>query len=178
MNEEKKDIEGIKKKNPEKAIVDEVRLIRIMGKDIRGDKKLFVGITKLKGISWCFANALCKKLGINPNRRIDSLNEKEMAQITDFAKNPTIPVYLMNRQKDYNLGTDRHLTGNDLDMQSDFDIKRLKKIKSYKGVRHIQGQPVRGQRTKSHFRSNRKNKKGGASTNKPKIDSGKVSQKK
>ena len=37
-----------------------------------------------------------------------------------------------------------------------FDIKRLKKIKSYRGIRHAANLPVRGQRTKSHFRSNRR----------------------
>jgi len=46
------------------------------------------------------------------------------------------------------------------------DIKRLKKIKSYRGIRHNLGQPVRGQRTKSHFRTNRK--KSGAVGVKPK----------
>ena len=52
------------------------------------------------------------------------------------------------------------MTGTDLELQTEFDIKRMKKIKSYKGVRHSAGQPVRGQRTKSHFRKN-KAKSGG-----------------
>jgi small subunit ribosomal protein S13 len=42
--------------------------------------------------------------------------------------------------------------GSELDLQKEFDIRRIKKIKSYKGVRHLLGQPVRGQRTRSHFR--------------------------
>lgn len=161
MNEEENNKTEIKKKEYQKKVVDEVRLIRILGKDIRGDKKLFVGITSLKGISWSFANALCKILKFNPNKKISELSEEEIQKITQFVKSPKIPAYLMNRRKDYNFGEDKHLVGNDLDMQKDFDIKRIKKIKSYKGVRHIQGQPVRGQRTKSHFRTNRKNKKGG-----------------
>ena len=37
-------------------------------------------------------------------------------------------------------------------MAVEFDIKMMKMIKSYKGVRHAIGQPVRGQRTKAHFR--------------------------
>jgi len=36
------------------------------------------------------------------------------------------------------------------------DIKRLKKIRSYRGLRHAMGQPTRGQSTRSHFRTNRK----------------------
>lgn len=153
--------EEIKKKEYQKKVVDEVRLIRILGKDIRGDKKFLVGITGLKGISWSFANALSKILKIDPNKKISELSEKEIQQITQFIKSPKIPSYMMNRRKDYNFGEDKHMIGSDLDMQKDFDIKRIKKIKSYKGVRHILGQPVRGQRTKSHFRTNRKNKKGG-----------------
>jgi ribosomal protein S13 len=54
------------------------------------------------------------------------------------------------------MGTNKHIYGADLNLQVDFDIKRLKKIKAYKGVRHAAGQPVRGQRTKSHFRANKK----------------------
>ena len=46
-----------------------------------------------------------------------------------------------------------HLTGADLTLSKELDIKRLKKIKSYRGIRHSIGQPVRGQRTRSHFRT-------------------------
>ena len=42
--------------------------------------------------------------------------------------------------------------GAELDMRKDFEIRKMKKIRSYKGVRHIMGQPVRGQRTRAHFR--------------------------
>jgi small subunit ribosomal protein S13 len=38
-------------------------------------------------------------------------------------------------------------------MVKEFDIKRMKQIKSYKGMRHSLKQPVRGQRTRSHFRT-------------------------
>jgi len=41
-------------------------------------------------------------------------------------------------------------------LRREFDIKRLRKIKSYKGIRHAVGLPVRGQRTKANFRRNRK----------------------
>ena len=40
-------------------------------------------------------------------------------------------------------------------MQREFDIRKMKKIKCYKGVRHSLGQPVRGQRTRAHFRKGR-----------------------
>ena len=58
----------------------------------------------------------------------------------------------MNRRKDEETGESKHLLTTDLEMARDFDIRKMKKIKSYKGWRHAMGQPVRGQRTKSHFR--------------------------
>ena len=64
-------------------------------------------------------------------------------------------MFLLNRRKDFESGLDKHLSSTDLELQRDFDIKRLKKIKSYRGIRHAAGQPVRGQRTKAHFRKNR-----------------------
>jgi small subunit ribosomal protein S13 len=48
-----------------------------------------------------------------------------------------------------------HLITTELDLTIDNDLKRMKKVKSYKGVRHMLGQPVRGQRTKSNFRKNK-----------------------
>jgi len=135
---------------------NEVNLIRISGKDIISTKKVFVGLTNIKGISWAFSNAVCKILGIDKKKRIQDLSHDEILKIESFIKNPKIPNFLKNRQKDFDSGEDKHLTGSDLDLRKEFDIKRLKKIKSYKGNRHTYGQPVRGQRTKSHFRVNKK----------------------
>jgi len=146
----------------EKNAAQEIRLVRILGKDIFGNKKLQAGLMSIKGISWSFSNALCKKLDIDKNKRIGELNEKEIEKITGFMHNPEVPKFLKNRRNDLDSGEDKHLQGSDLDIRKDFDIKRLKKIKSYRGIRHTYGQPVRGQRTKSHFRTNRK-KKGGVS---------------
>lgn len=145
-----------KKGKPETRLVSEVRLIRILSKDIPGNKKLYVGIQAIRGVSWSFANAVCKKLNLDKSKRIDELSEEEIKKISEFIKNPSLPSFLVNRRKDYDTGKDKHLHGADLDLQKEFDIKRLKKIKSYRGIRHMAGQPVRGQRTKSHFRSNRK----------------------
>src|SRR3989344_107293 len=58
-------------------------------------------------------------------------------------------------QKDIETGKSEHLVGSNLELRKEFDIKRLKKIKSYKGYRHSAGLPVRGQRTRAHFRKNR-----------------------
>ncbi|VVB80572.1 30S ribosomal protein S13 [uncultured archaeon] len=134
-----------------------VKLVRILSKDIRGDMKTYRGLCQINGVSWTFSNAVCKNLKLDKNKKIQDLNEQEIHKIEDYIKNPQgMPLYLLNRRKDRDLGTDRHIYGTDLDLQVEFDIKRMKKIKSYKGVRHTLGQPVRGQRTKSHFRVNKK----------------------
>jgi small subunit ribosomal protein S13 len=155
-------------KIPEKEKKEE-RLVRILSKDIEGKMKVYVGLTKIKGVSWAFSNAICNKLKIDKNKTIGHLTDEEIKNISEFIKNPKLPPYLLNRQKDIETGEERHLIGVDLDLRKDFDIKRLKKIKSYKGLRHTSKLPVRGQRTKAHFRTNRKKgsgikKKGGEIT--------------
>lgn len=144
--------ETIKKPVEEKR---EERIVRIMSKDIEGKLKIYPGLTKIKGISWSMANAICKVLKINKNKKIGSLTEDEMKQLVEFMKKPKIPEYLYNRKFDFETGENKHLTGTDLELQNDFDVKRLKKIKSYRGYRHLLGLPTRGQRTKGHFRKNR-----------------------
>ena len=134
----------------------EEKIVRILSKDIEGGLKVYVGLTKVKGISWGIANAICKTLKIDKNRRIGSLEKDEIEKINEFIKKPKMPFYLFNRRADLATGENKSLTGSDLDLQKEFDISRLKKIKSYKGYRHALGLPVRGQKTKSHFRKNKK----------------------
>ncbi len=133
----------------------EDRLVRILARDIEGKMKLYVGLTKIKGVSWAMSNAVCKILGLDKNKKIGELSEKEIKEITEFLKNPKVPVFLVNRRFDFETGEDKHLIGVDLDLRKDFDIKRLKNIRSYRGLRHQVGLPSRGQRTKAHFRRNK-----------------------
>lgn len=130
-------------------------LIRILSTDIPTSKNVYTGLTRIKGISWSFSNAICNVLGIDKNKKIADLTAVEIEKITEFVKKPEVPEFILNRRKDFDTGKNEHLLGSDLDLRRDFDIKRLKKIKSYRGIRHVTGQPVRGQRTKSHFRKNK-----------------------
>ncbi len=134
----------------------EEKLIRILSKDIEGGLKTYIGLTKIKGISWSLANAICKSLNIDKNRKIGSLSKEEIDKINEFIKKPKMPIYLFNRKMDTETGENKHLVGSDLELQKEMDIGRLKKIKSYRGYRHAMGLPVRGQRTKSHFRKNKR----------------------
>jgi len=142
-------------KKPEEKIEtkkEPASIIRIMQTDISGDKQLHVGLTKIKGVSWSFSNALCYKLGIDKKKKVGDLGKEEIAKIEAFIKNPELPEFLLNRRKDLDSGKNLYLNTTDLELRKEFDIKRLKKIRSYRGLRHALGQPVRGQRTRGHFR--------------------------
>ncbi len=139
----------------EKIGKGEENLIRILATDIPGNMRVYAGLRKIKGVSWSFSNAVCNVLKIDKKKKISELTKEEIDKISEFIKNPKLPEFLLNRRKDFETGKNMHLIGTDLELTKEFDIKRLKKIKSYKGIRHILGQPVRGQRTKSHFRKNK-----------------------
>ncbi|MFA5856659.1 MAG: 30S ribosomal protein S13 [Candidatus Pacearchaeota archaeon] len=141
---------------------DMFTIVRIMQTDIPGHKNLLTGLTYLKGISWSISNAICKITKIPPTKKIIELSPAEIEMIIALLSeaNKKFPKFLLNRRKDFETGEDNHFTGTTLDMKKEFDIRRLKKIRSYRGLRHATGQPTRGQRTKSHFRLN-KRKSGG-----------------
>lgn len=140
----------------EKIQKNEERVVRISSTDIEGKRKIYPGLTEIKGISWGISNAICKILGINKMRTIGSLTEDEIKKINEAPKNSIIPSYLLNRQNDFERAENTHLLGDDLKLRKEFDIKRLKKIKSYRGYRHAMGLPTRGQRTRGHFRKNKR----------------------
>lgn len=152
---EKKQEKTEKKVEEKKGRPQEERmesLVRILGFDIPGTKNIFVGLTYIKGVSWAISNALCIKLGIPKDKKIQELSKEEIKKVESFISNPDVYQFQKNRRFDPETGKTSHLYGSDLDVAKEFDIKRLKAMKSYVGIRHAAGQPVRGQRTKSHFR--------------------------
>ncbi len=131
----------------------EEKLVRIYGYDMPGRVSLMVGLLNIKGVSWAISNAVCIKIAIPKSKKISDLSKDEIKKIEDFLDTLEIPEFMKNRRNDPENATSTHLYGNDLDLKKDFDIKKLKKIKSYRGLRHSLGLPSRGQRTKSHFRT-------------------------
>jgi small subunit ribosomal protein S13 len=130
-------------------------IVRIAATDLEGAKPIGQTLTKIKGINFSLANAICNILPLEKTKKTGSLKEDEIKKIEEVIKEPIkkgIPSWMVNRQKDYDTGEDRHLTSSNLKLRTEFDIKRLRKIKSYKGFRHGVGLPVRGQRTKANFR--------------------------
>ena len=129
-------------------------LVRINNTDIHGKNGVYLGLTRIHGVSYSFSNAVCNLLSIDKNKKIGDLSEEEVKRIEETIKNPKqIPYFVYNRRKDVDTGENVHLTTSNLKLKVEFDIKKMKRLKTYKGVRHGLGQPVRGQRTKSHFRT-------------------------
>lgn len=147
--------EGVKGKKESKSYAS---IVRILQTDIPGHKRLLVGLTYINGISWAISNAVCKILKLDPEKKVSELSETDINKITNFLKDPKLPEFLLNRRKDFGTGKDGHLITTDLDMKKEFDIRRLKKIRSYRGLRHAFGHPTRGQRTRSNFRAKGKKK--------------------
>jgi len=150
-------------------------LVRIANTDLNGSKPLYYSLTKIKGIGFVYANMLCNLSNISKDKKTGLLSEQEISRLNDILKNPhkfNVPAWVLNRRKDYETGADMHLIGSDIKFVQDNDVKRLKKIKSYIGIRHMQGLPVRGQRTKSNFRKNKG--KGSLGVQKKKMKAGRV----
>ncbi|MBS3065937.1 30S ribosomal protein S13 [Candidatus Pacearchaeota archaeon] len=145
-------LEKVEKKRPEQSKEENEVLVRIFGYDIPGSRNIYTGLTRIKGISWTISNAVCLKLGFPKSKKVSELSKPDIQKIESFLKNLPVYDFLKNRRTDIETGKTAHFFGTDLEMKRDFDIKRLREIKSYRGIRHALKQPVRGQRTRSHFR--------------------------
>ena len=158
MTEENKT--EIKKEAPKNKLIkkeeDVGRIIRILQTDIPGNRNIYTGLTRIKGVSWSISNAVCILMNMPKTKKIEALSKEEIQKIEDTLKSHKFPEFLLNRRKDFSTGENSHIIGSGLDVTRELDIKRLKKIRSYRGLRHATGQPTRGQSTKSHFRVNRK----------------------
>lgn len=133
-------------------------LVRIGNTDLDGNKHTYLALTRIKGVGFPLANAICNIAKLEKSKKIGDLKEQEIQLLDDVLKNPSkysIPVWMFNRRSDPEDGKDKHLVTSDLIFAQESDIKMMKKIKSYKGIRHMLGLPVRGQRTRSHFRKNK-----------------------
>ena len=131
-------------------------IVRFMGTDLDGSKKVPFGLSKIRGVGPNFAHAIVKAARVNPDTRIGSLSDAEMSRIEDAIKDPLkhgIPTRLFNRRKDVETGRDMHLVGPDLALGVKADIDFMKDIRSWKGIRHSLGLKVRGQRTRTTGRS-------------------------
>ncbi|HIO32094.1 MAG TPA: 30S ribosomal protein S13 [Candidatus Nitrosopelagicus sp.] len=126
-------------------------MIRILGNDILGDKKMIVGLTQIKGVGYMFANSIINNLKIDSSLRIGNLSNEQVKSIENIIQNPlssNFPSWFLNRRKDIETGEDKHLITSDIDFTVRNDVEREKATGSWRGYRHMFGLKVRGQRTR------------------------------
>lgn len=133
-------------------------LVRIANTDLDGRKQIASALRKIKGVGFQIANAVCVIANVDKNKVSGYLSDEDIQKmdgiIKDISKNGA-PDWILNRRKDTETNNKMHIITSELDFTQDNDIKMMKKIKSYRGMRHAFGLPVRGQRTKSNFRKNK-----------------------
>lgn len=132
-------------------------IVRVSNTDIDGNRKVVDSIRKIRGIGFSFASAICSAAGIEKNARTGNLSDAEIGRIEDALKNAhlKLPVWMLNRRRNIEDDSSVHLVSNDLAFAQENDIRQMQRIRSYKGIRHMAGAPVRGQRTRSNFRKNK-----------------------
>jgi len=127
------------------------KIIRVGESDLDGNHRLEHALSHIRGVSWSYAHAIRNVLGF-PNKKLADVSEEEMTKIKEVLVNPTkygIPVWMLNRRNDLISGKNMHLLSSDLVLAGKMDVKFLKTIKTYRGIRHSFNYKVRGQRTRS-----------------------------
>lgn len=114
-------------------------MARIAGIDLPRDKRIEIGLTYIYGIGRVTASRILSDAGVNPDTRVRDLTEADVAAIRGAMEHVTVE--------------------GDLRRDIAFNIKRLREIGCYRGLRHRRNLPVRGQRTKTNART-RKGPKG------------------
>ena len=109
--------------------------MRIAGVNLPDEKRVDIAITYLFGVGRKNAVEILKKSEIDPARRMKTLTEEEQKKLQTIL--------------------DTYKVEGDLKVEIQGNIKRLREIGAYRGIRHIRNLPVRGQRTKSNARTKR-----------------------
>jgi len=111
--------------------------MRILGITVPNEKRLEIGLTCIYGVGISTARKILDQVGVDRGKKAKDLTEAEESKIRAIVEGMTIEGNLK-----------REVSGN---------IKRMKDIKSYKGIRHTKRLPARGQRTKTNSRTIRGN---------------------
>jgi small subunit ribosomal protein S13 len=109
-------------------------MARIAGVDLPREKRIEIGLTYIFGIGRSRSNQILSKARVNPDTRVKNLTEDEVSRLRQI------------------IDSEYHVEG-DLRREIALNIKRLKEIGSYRGIRHRKSLPVRGQQTKTNART-------------------------
>ena len=115
-------------------------MARIVGVDIPRDKKVAFSLCYIHGIGMATALEICKIAKIDTSKRVQELSEKQISSIREVIS--SLELNVEGELRSFNA----------------MNIKRLKDVGAYRGLRHRRGLPANGQRTKTNART-RKGKK-------------------
>jgi small subunit ribosomal protein S13 len=131
-------------------------IVRLAGKDVRGNLPLSRALMSVKGIGQSIrkvvAKAIAKELKVDSEVKVGTFTDEQIEKLDAILanlQNYGIPEYLLNRRKDTETGKDVHNIMNDLVFSQRQDVEGEKKLYTWRGYRHAYGQKVRGQRTKN-----------------------------
>ncbi|ABP67840.1 30S ribosomal protein S13 [Caldicellulosiruptor changbaiensis] len=109
-------------------------MARIAGVDLPREKRIEIALTYIFGIGLSRSKQILRDTGVDPNKRVKDLTDDEVAKIRDYI--------------DKNFKVEGELRA-----EIARNIKRLIDIRCYRGLRHLRGLPVRGQRTRTNART-------------------------
>ena len=111
-------------------------MARISGVDLPREKRIEIGLTYIYGIGRARATKILAETGVDPSTRVKDLTDEEVNRIRDYVESDS-----------------ENLIEGDLRREIAMNIKRLREIGCYRGIRHRKGLPVRGQKTKTNART-------------------------
>ena len=113
-------------------------MARIAGINIPNEKRIEAALPYIYGVGLTLSKKILKETGVSPDKRAKDLTEQELNKLREYIE--------------------KHFkVEGQLRQQIMMNIKRLKEISAYRGIRHIRGLPTRGQRTKTNSRTRRGN---------------------
>ncbi|MBI2051541.1 30S ribosomal protein S13 [Candidatus Roizmanbacteria bacterium] len=115
-------------------------MVRLLGVNLPDDRKVAYALTLLYGIGQKSSSTILANIGIDRQKQVNQLSEDELKKISSYI------------EKNFKI---------EGDLREDITdhIKRLREIGTYRGLRHVRGLPVRGQRTRSNARTKRGKRK-------------------
>ncbi len=126
-------------------------IVRILDTDLDGNRNVVHALCGIKGVGPRVARVLVTSTSVDPNQKMGYLSDEDIDQlksaITGVEKR--LPQWMLNRRRDTLTGDDKHIMGADQVLQLREDVNLLRKIRSYRGIRHERGLKARGQRTRS-----------------------------
>lgn len=130
-------------------------IVRIANTDLDGNDQVEVALAAVKGIGLRLGSVIAEHAKVPRGMKIGDCTDAQVSQLAESADKVAeiVPGWMLNRQKDGETGEDLHHNGADLISKQRDDINRLKKIQTYRGIRHGDGQKVRGQRSRSNGRT-------------------------